>query len=130
MSLRPGCRVLVVDDNVPSALTLMWMAEAEGCEVRMCHDGPAALRLCRTFRPDIIFLDLGMRGMNGIEVCEALRRDVAFVDVRIIAQTGWGDADIRERTRAAGFDEHLVKPVDPVRFQGIIGEVAETRLAA
>ena len=130
MSLRPDCRVLVVDDNVPSAMTLMWMAEAEGCNVQMCHDGQTALSMCQTFRPDIIFLDLGMGGMNGIEVCEALRREAAFANVRIVAQTGWGDAKIREQTRRAGFNEHLVKPVDPERLQAIIGEVGDSRLAA
>lgn len=130
MSLRSKCRVLVVDDNVPSAMTLMWMAEAEGCQVEMCHDGATAIALCQSFLPDIIFLDLGMHGMSGIEVCETLRRDGEFANVRIVAQTGWGDAKIRERTRVAGFDEHLVKPVDLNRFQDIIGEVSEMRLAA
>ena len=119
---RP-CRTLVVDDNAASAMTLKWLAESYGCDAMMCHDGPSALELCDVFRPDVIFLDLGMRGMNGIEVCEALRRDPRFSDVRIVAQTGWGDARTRQKTEAAGFDEHLVKPVCPQRFAAIIADI-------
>lgn len=120
-------RALIVDDNVASATTLVWMAEAEGYEAVMCHDGPSAIALCETFKPDVIFLDVGMRGMNGLEVCMTLRNDPRFQTIPIVAQTGWGDAKMREMTRNAGFTEHLVKPVPPDRFCEIL---RETRIAA
>lgn len=126
----PTCRALVVDDNVPSAMTLMWMAEAEGCEAQMCHDGASALALCESFRPDVIFLDIGMPGVSGLEVCKALRRDHRFDRIKIIAQTGRGDAKMRECTQEAGFTEHLLKPVSPMRFHDILAELREAPEAA
>ena len=124
------CRALVVDDNVPSAMTLMWMAEAEGCEAQMCHDGASALALCETFRPDVIFLDIGMPGMSGLEVCTRLRKDHRYDRIKIIAQTGWGDAEMRQRTQEAGFTEHLLKPVSPTRFHDILSEMRNAPEAA
>ncbi|ESQ79135.1 response regulator [Asticcacaulis sp. YBE204] len=110
---KPGAlRVLVVDDNEASALTLMWAVESWGDEVRACHDGRSALDLAREFHPDIVLLDIGMPGMDGLEVCAALRADPNTAHVKIIAQTGWGDSKMRQRTAEAGFDLHLVKPVN------------------
>lgn len=106
-------RVLVVDDNVPSAQTLEWTIETYGDDVRSCHDGRTALREAHDFRPDVILLDLAMPGMDGIEVCRQLRKDSSLAGVKIIAQTGHSDPEHRRMTAAAGFDLHLVKPVDP-----------------
>lgn len=128
MSHSRPCRVLIVDDNVASAKTLGWMAEREDREIRMCHDGVVAIKICDEFKPDIIFLDLGMRGMNGIEVCQILRRDYAAVDMLIVAQTGWGDDRTRQKTSEAGFDDHLVKPIRPDIFESTIAAV-ERRIA-
>jgi CheY-like chemotaxis protein len=105
-------RVLVVDDNQPSALTLSWALELQGCEVKTCFDGKSAVAIAHEFHPDIVFLDIGMPGMDGFEVCRQLRADFTLSGVRVVAQTGWGDADTRRRATEAGFDHHMTKPVD------------------
>lgn len=105
-------RILVVDDNVPSAMTLAWAVESHGYTVEVCHNGRCALEAVERFRPDVILLDLGMPGLNGLQVARAVRADKRFSGVKIIAQTGWGDSETRRRTAEAGFDLHLVKPVD------------------
>ena len=105
-------KVLVVDDNEASAVTLGWAVEAEGYAVRTVFSGQAALDLAPEFGPDIVLLDLGMPGMSGFDVCQRLRSDPAFAHIKIIAQTGWGDETARKRTAESGFDLHLVKPVN------------------
>ncbi len=105
-------KVLVVDDNEASAVTLGWAVEAEGYAVRTVFGGQAALDLAQAFRPDIVLLDLGMPGMSGFDVCRMLRADPMFAHIKIIAQTGWGDDGARKRTADSGFDLHLVKPVN------------------
>ena len=108
----PRLKVLVVDDNEASAVTLGWAVEAEGYDVRTVFGGQAALDTAKDFRPDIVLLDLGMPGMSGFDVCRALRTDPDFAHIKIIAQTGWGDDAARKRTAESGFDLHLVKPVN------------------
>ncbi len=108
----PRLKVLVVDDNEASAVTLGWAVEAEGYDVRTVLSGQAALDLAKDFRPDIVLLDLGMPGMSGFDVCRALRNDPDFTHIKIIAQTGWGDESARKRTAESGFDLHMVKPVN------------------
>jgi CheY-like chemotaxis protein len=117
MPEKPTLRVLVVDDNQASADTLHWTIELFGDEVKSCHDGKTALKLAAEFKPDVVLLDIGMPGMDGLQVCEQMRvmPELApeLKPVRIIAQTGWGDEQMRLKTATAGFDLHLVKPVDP-----------------
>ena len=105
-------KVLVVDDNEASAVTLGWAVEAEGYAVRTVFSGQDALDVAPEFRPDIVLLDLGMPGMSGFDVCLRLRADPRFAHIKIIAQTGWGDDGARKRTAESGFDLHLVKPVN------------------
>ncbi len=105
-------RILVVDDNHPSALTLSWAMEGNGHDVRTCYTGYDAIEMARTFHPEIVLLDVGMPGMNGLEACRAMRRQPHMDEAVIIAQTAWGDADTREQTLDAGFDFHMVKPID------------------
>lgn len=105
-------RVLVVDDNEALATTLLWLIEGTGDEVEMCHSGPAALSLVQTFRPDVVLLDIGMPVMDGLQVCAALRADPEQANLKIVAQSGYGDMAMQTRTTEAGFDKHLVKPVD------------------
>ncbi len=107
-----GLKVLVVDDNEASAVTLGWAVEAEGYAVRTAFSGREALDIAPEFHPDIILLDLGMPGMSGFDVCRKLRADPDFAHIKIIAQTGWGDDASRQRTSESGFDLHLVKPVN------------------
>lgn len=105
-------RVLVVDDNRDAALTLSMLVRVMGGEVRSAHDGRQALVEAEQFRPDVILLDLGLPEMDGLEVCRRVRELPWGRGVLLVALTGWGQDDDRRRSREAGFDRHLVKPVD------------------
>ncbi len=115
-----GRRILVVDDSRDSAETLQVLLELLGHEVRSAHDGPSALQAAVAFRPQVAFLDIGMPGMNGHEVARKLRRMTETKDVVLVAQTGWGQEEDRRRSAEAGFDHHLVKPVDLSAIEGIL----------
>lgn len=103
-------RILLVDDNHDSAESLGLLLRRAGHDVTLAHEGETALRLAPTLRPAVVLLDLGMPGMNGMEVCRALRGQ-GMSDVLMVAITGYGQDSDRARTREAGFDRHLVKPV-------------------
>ena len=105
-------RILVVDDNVDMATSLGTLLEKAGHTINTAHDGLAALDAARRFQPDAIVLDIGLPGLDGYRVAEALRREPAFDNVRLVAVSGYGQAEDRSRAKAAGFDHHLVKPVD------------------
>ncbi len=105
-------RLLIVDDNEDSAESMMMLARAWGHEVVIANDGPGALTLALTFKPDMALVDIGLPGMDGYEVARRLREASPERDLYLMALTGYGrDEDIR-LSRAAGFDEHLVKPTD------------------
>jgi len=108
----PRCRILVVDDNQDAADSLAMMLALDGHEVRQTYAGAPALECLREFRPDIILLDIGLPGMDGYEVARRIREQPDGASVRLIALTGYGQESDKSRTRAAGFDEHLVKPVE------------------
>ncbi|HWI35955.1 MAG TPA: PAS domain-containing protein [Burkholderiales bacterium] len=108
---RPARRVLVVDDNVDLAVSQAALLQRMGHEVEVAYNGEAALDKAREFHPDLVLLDLGMPGMDGFEVARRLRAEHPG-GLKIVAQTGWGQKTDRRRTREAGFDEHLAKPVD------------------
>jgi PAS domain S-box-containing protein len=116
----PSCRILVVDDNVDSATTLGMLLKFLGADVHLAHDGPAALDAVRKHRPNVVLLDIGMPGMDGYEVARRVREDDEIGDVKLIALTGWGQADDRRRTREAGFDHHLVKPADVTALRALL----------
>jgi len=105
-------RILVVDDNVDAALTLDLLLRSLGHESRVAHEGARALEIAREFRPEVILLDIGMPGMDGYEVARRLRGMNHGLTFRIVAVTGWGQEADRARAKEAGFDVHLVKPVD------------------
>ncbi len=105
-------KVLVADDNRDSAETLAILLELRGCEVHTAYDGEAAVTVFARQRPDVVLLDLGMPKLGGHDACRAIRAMDGGNDVLIIALTGWGQARDRELSREAGFDVHLVKPVD------------------
>jgi CheY-like chemotaxis protein len=112
---KPSTRhkVLVVDDNADAAESLAMVLGLAGQDVRTVYDGPGALAQARAFRPDIIILDIGMPGMDGREVALRLRQMPELAAVRLIAMTGWGQDEDRRASEEAGFERHLVKPVDP-----------------
>jgi PAS domain S-box-containing protein len=109
-AFRPGHRLLIVDDNQDAAISLATLLRLQGHEVRIAHDGASALAMVATYRPDMIFLDIGMPGMDGYEVARRLRREPGLESVVLAALTGWGQQEDRRRTTEAGFDHHLVKP--------------------
>ena len=113
-------RVLVVDDNADSVESLALLLRIDGHLVETANDGEEALAAAERFQPDAILLDLGMPRMNGYEVCEAIRARPWGRSILIVAQTGWGQAQDRARTREAGFDAHLTKPVDPTVIQDML----------
>jgi len=117
-------RILIVDDNDASAKTMGWTLEMLGHEIKLAHDGTSALMLAKDYRPDIILLDIGLPGMNGYEVCRALRSDPDLKNTVIIAQTGWGQKEHLERSKEAGFDHHLVKPIKFETLEEIIVKIA------
>ncbi|MFT4074814.1 MAG: response regulator [Asticcacaulis sp.] len=123
-------RVLVVDDNQASADTLRWMVELFGDEVKSCNDGRTALKLAADFSPNVVLLDIGMPEMDGIAVCKALRAMPELPHLKIIAQTGWGDEQMRLKTASAGFDLHLVKPVNPNVLEDMLWLLRTGRKAA
>ena len=106
-------KILVVDDNRDAAESLSMLLEMKGHEVRIAYDGENALQLAEDFRPHMVLLDLGMPKMNGFEACRRIRDHAWGAQMTLIAVTGWGQEDDRRKSTAAGFDRHLVKPVDP-----------------
>jgi PAS domain S-box-containing protein len=119
-SVGPRRRILVADDNPDSATTLSIMLEVLGNDVCVAHDGEEAVKLAEQFLPDAILLDIGMPRMNGYDACERIRRQPWGADAFIVALTGWGQEEDKNRSRAAGFDRHLVKPVEPVMIEKLI----------
>jgi PAS domain S-box-containing protein len=117
-------RVLVVDDNVDAAESIAMLLSLEGYEVRSVHAAQEALDAAQSFQPHLVLLDIGLPGMDGYEVARRLRAQQRVGSMRVVAITGYGQESDRERTRAAGFDEHLVKPVDPAALHEVLGEVA------
>jgi PAS domain S-box-containing protein len=105
-------RVLVVDDNLDGAESLAMLLRADGHAVTVAHDGPAATAAVATFKPEVILLDIGLPGMNGYEACRAIRSRPGGDSIVIAALTGWGQDDDHRKSREAGFDAHLVKPVE------------------
>lgn len=104
-------RILMVDDNRDSADSLGMLMTFLGHVVRVAYDGPSAIEAARDFKPSVICLDIGMPVMNGFEVAQALRADPSFASVVLIALTGWSEDENQARSREAGFDHYLVKPV-------------------
>lgn len=120
-----GRRVLIVDDNVDAAEILGQLLSFVGHTISLGHSGPAALEAVRSFRPDVLLLDIGLPGMNGYEVARHLRADPAAAGLVIVALTGWGTEDDRRRTREAGFDHHLTKPVEPEEIERLLADLPE-----
>ena len=117
--IGPSQRVLIVDDNVDSAESLAVLLRQSGHEVRTTHDGPSALDLTSSYRPEVVLLDIGLPGMDGYEVARRLKQQPGMQAVSLAAVTGYGQEEDRRRSREAGFDYHLVKPVDLAALQEV-----------
>jgi PAS domain S-box-containing protein len=122
-SSTPGAqRILVVDDSEDVAGTLESLLQSLGHATRVVHDGAAALEAAAEFRPDTVLLDIGMPGMDGYEVARRLRASKHGRRLRIIAVTGWGQEADRRKSQEAGFDLHLVKPIEPTDLARVLDE--------
>ena len=113
-------RVLIVEDNPDARESLQLLIELAGHEVETAEDGPGALDKFRAVIPDVALVDIGLPGMDGYDVARAVRQDPATRDVRLIALTGYGQADDKKKALAAGFDIHLAKPVDPQKLAELL----------
>ncbi len=122
-----GRRLLVVDDNTDAADSLAILLRLQGHEVWVAYDGPAALDMAKSHQPEMVFLDIGMPGMDGYEVARRLRQQPKLESVWLAALTGWGQQEDRRRTAEAGFDHHLVKPVDPTALEGLLADLKRTQ---
>jgi CheY-like chemotaxis protein len=107
----PARRFLVADDNADAAASLATLLTLSGHEVRTAHDGRSAVDAAREYRPEVALLDIGMPELSGYEVARSIRAENWGKDMKLIALTGWGQAEDRDASRAAGFDHHLVKPI-------------------
>jgi CheY-like chemotaxis protein/two-component sensor histidine kinase len=119
-----GLRVLVVDDNLDSAETLALLLTFAGHDVRTAHEGETALQEAGSFHPQVVVLDIGLPKMNGYEVARRLRQQPEMSKACLIALTGYGQDEDRQRSKEAGFDHHLVKPVDPDKLQSLISSLS------
>jgi CheY-like chemotaxis protein len=113
-------RVLIVDDNTDAAHTLAMLMEIGGHVVQFCYDGLSALKECETFLPEVVLLDIGLPGLDGLEVARRLRAMNLSPRPMLVALTGYGQADDVRRSREAGFDHHLVKPADPQALTALL----------
>jgi two-component system OmpR family response regulator len=116
----PPFRVLVVDDNRDVADSTAQLLTIVGFETRACYDGPSALHVADAFRPGVCLLDLNMPGMGGEELAVRLRAGAGSRPLVLVAVTAMSSPEYRERTAAAGFDLHLVKPVDPFQLVEVV----------
>ncbi len=120
-----GLRILVADDNEDAAIALSSLLEAVGHTVKTVFDGEEAVRLAAEFDPQIAILDIGMPRLNGLEACAKIRAQPRGRDLILVAVTGWGQTEDQRLSRNAGFDRHMVKPVDPQALLDFIAEVSE-----
>jgi PAS domain S-box-containing protein len=122
----PARRILVVDDNTDAATSLAVLLRHTGHEVRTADDGPAALDAARSQPPDVVLLDIGLPGMSGLEVARSLRQDLGLTGVLLVALTGYGQEEDKQRSQEAGFNAHMVKPVDLDALRELLAQSAHT----
>jgi PAS domain S-box-containing protein len=125
-----GHRILIVDDNEDSAVSLAMLLQVQGNETFTAHDGLAALGAAERHRPDVVLLDIGLPKLNGHDVCRRVRAQPWGGGIVLIALTGWGQEDDRRKSREAGFDGHLVKPVDHTALAELLRTLTAARLDA
>jgi CheY-like chemotaxis protein len=114
-------RILIVDDNKDSADSLAMLLEITGNKTYMAHDGVEAVEAIEKHRPEVVLLDIGLPKLDGHEVCRRVREQPWGKDIVVIALTGWGQEDDRRKSEEAGFNGHLVKPVDYDKLLQLLG---------
>ena len=118
-------KILVVDDNADSADMVALTLQMSGHEARAAYSGQAALQIVVEYQPDFVLLDIGMPEMNGYEVARRLRQLAPTKNAWLIAITGYGQDTDRQLTQEAGFDYHLVKPIDPDKLEEVLTKLAK-----
>lgn len=116
-------KILVVDDNHDSALSLAMMLSIMGHETRTAHDGETAVVSAEAFLPDVVLLDIGLPKLNGYEVAQRIRENVWGKSMFLIAVTGWGQDEDRQRSSEVGLNLHMVKPVEPSVLEKLLAEL-------
>jgi CheY-like chemotaxis protein len=119
---KSAFRILIVDDNVDGADSLAVMLNILGNDTRTAYDGQTGVQEAERFRPDVALFDIGLPKLNGYEACQRIRKQPWGKGVVLIAVTGWGQEDDRRRSQEAGFDYHMVKPVDPQALMKLLAE--------
>ena len=114
-------RVLIVEDDLDSVRSLSMLVADMGHKVEYAINGYVAVDIARRFRPDVVFLDLGLPGLDGFDVCSRIKSDPDFKDVRVIVITGYSQDEFRVRALAVGCDAHFVKPVEPALLEELLG---------
>lgn len=122
---QPGFRILVVDDNHESALSLAMMLSIMGHETRTANDGESAVTTAESFLPDVVLLDIGLPKLNGYEVAQRIREQAWGKAMFLIAVTGWGQEEDRRRSTEVGLDVHMVKPVEPAALERLLATLAQ-----
>jgi CheY-like chemotaxis protein len=125
-----GTRVLIVDDNVDAAEMLAALVVSLGGEARTAFDGHSALERVAEFEPGVVLLDIGMADMDGYETCRRLRATPAGERAYVVAVTGWGQPQDRERALSGGFDAHLTKPPDPRVLEALLAQASRRSATA
>ena len=118
-------RILVVDDSRDAAESLRLLLELDGYEVAVARSGPEGVQLAQSWRPEVVLCDIGLPGLDGYGVVGELRRNPVTANAYMIAVTGYGSDDDFRRSHEAGFDRHLVKPVDPQVLQQVLADVKQ-----
>jgi CheY-like chemotaxis protein/two-component sensor histidine kinase len=125
----PSLRILVVDDNRDAADSLAMLLRTTGNDIRTAYDGLEAVQVASEFRPDVVLLDIGLPKIDGHEVAQRIRKEPWGRPMCLIAVTGWSDETDRARSRAAGFDHHLVKPLDTGHLAQLLASVGRSTLS-
>ena len=124
MKTPTPCRVLVVEDNLDTVHTFARLLKSEGHTVEFAINGYAAVDIAKKFRPNVVLLDLGLPGLDGFEVCSRIKSDPELRDVRVIAVTAYSYDEHRLKSRAAGCELHVVKPVEPEYLLALVKAAA------
>jgi CheY-like chemotaxis protein len=118
-------KIVVADDNQDAAESLKMLLELDGHEVHTVHDGEQAVQAAAALRPDLMLIDIGMPRLNGYEAAHRIRAQPEGKAIQLVALTGWGQLEDRERAAQAGFDRHLTKPVDHDVLQKILQQLGD-----
>lgn len=123
----PKMNILIVDDDKDSAMTLGWLVEMLGQDYKLAHSGQEALEVAPGYNPTLVLMDISLPGMTGYEACQKMRENPALANTVIAAQTGWGEEQHRQKSKEAGFDHHLVKPISVANLQELLDTVRKSK---